>query len=63
MNAWILFVWIATSNAGVHLVMVDSIESKEACEKLLTDMKQGVPYAGAIRKIECTPYKMVSKAG
>ncbi len=63
MNAWILFIWIAASDVGSTLTTVDAIESKEACEKLLADLRQTAPYAGAIRKASCTSYKLVAKTG
>jgi hypothetical protein len=61
MEAWILYVWITSGAATVNLTVVDQIATKEACEVLLSEIKQSQPVQFAYRGGACKPYRIVQK--
>jgi hypothetical protein len=61
MNAWILYIWIGSSNVAFTLNVVDQIETKEACEILLNEIRQSQPAHFTVRGGACKQYRIVQK--
>jgi hypothetical protein len=59
MNAWILM-WHMLLPNGISTNVVDQIETKESCEKLLEEIKKD-PYLGGRVYGSCREYRVVSK--